>query len=1137
MESSALSVKDTRERPKESSKRNKTSKTISSDFFSSRLSSKVSSKFSLRASSNGTFSREINTKTATKTTTTTTTNGEELEGKAPVLTRISGLFKFNSGVKEKKTEFSNTQDLGTSPQIEGQKVSRTFPVSHIVGTEEVVINTEGYGKTEEHKGKVPTTSEDFFPKPQPSKLDSDGTKGREYPERKACHDTVLQYASLFECASLEQKKSSNNKWPSKRLSIHKRYFRKGCLKLARGYNTNWEELQTNENIPCKQAAGGEGDENANTGVIDTLSDQNPRSKQKNIPEYELIQDCNGEVKRGEDISCGDIKNANSAELDVTPVTRNHSSWSMPFLFEARPFMSTQNSASAPKNPSDYGCWRFLLRKLHMASFTRKVNGWSRKGRVAAKYTSSAGNIFTGHRNLYDSESEQNHSAGVYCGEATSSLSNSRCGRSAGSILESVVARGEQIGEPEFSVYINTEKLDTNGDTYGAESFDIINGLINDWEESQVFGGKVKPEYSDENDGLHGVDKTSTSTVGDNMEIEHSETREIAEQDKVAKKGFMGMVSKCCRQYCSGSLRLAESVSTHEREPSRVSDNQRQEPLSRPNSGNLNGISVLGVKGKIMSSESPQNTGEKSFKAQILSSAISKDTQGRFMKGLNILGSIFGHVEAEMSETFTLTAEIVQDVEKHILDEDKAEVFEPADGVSEDSEASAIDEPFLEISDCGCSARQSGEFIEKKIETEEEDITDSEFKQESSSHGEEMDEIEYHRLVIALGSVPAERNDTLWYFLKLTEREGWQRIRDDFLGGEDLYIACEAKKSLFYLPKMKSIILEKANFGGNDDCGTDLPIMKKISFSQELEVTTNKAVPCRGILKKPKHYPNVPTSRGTISNIGAFQEFKQPLTEVERQHMEKEMLRRLDDCREALCKFTGKQKLAHLKEPLHHFTSCFSFTLVNYVRVAKKQFLDYNHYLSEIRSTIVTALVLLRGAGEQFSLLVDFINTTSKSEQSLLEVHERASLLMCSFASSESVLQKAQKALIQLRGEDFDYAKTMIGLLETAMLSKRNISDTYKLFHVLYIQDNVDKTEADIITKFGDFEKEVESLEKHTSCYGISKLDKTLESFQKACDIINKARGDIETRTMQIITGVAELRSGGSTLGLVSEMES
>ncbi|GEQ71766.1 hypothetical protein JCM33374_g5452 [Metschnikowia sp. JCM 33374] len=668
----------------------------------------------------------------------------------------------------------------------------------------------------------------------------------------------------------------------------------------------------------------------------------------------------------------------------------------------------------------------------------------------------------------------------------------------------------------------------------------------------------------------------------------------------ATEEFTSMANDSLMASCDVTLKLLEIAHSDEwRLSQHITDMQRQENFSPPisKSGNLNGISVLDFEGENMLSGGPPNTEEESFGPQSLTSPTSEEEQG-FMKEPSLVGRLSIPVETskasyeeeilEDSHFFCIsedpvksvepllhhddiesekhfqstevsnTVESVQAVEKEIIVKEKGEEVKPIEAVSNVDVFLIAEDPCRKVSNFSSlnnktnvfyadtmeSERDTnkkeyqvitnnGEGVEVKTEFEECEISnpamDFEFKQESSKDYEEKEKNECYQLVIKPGSVPKiEEKNTLLYTLNLAEMEDWEILIDEFLQGEDLSIVYEAKRSLSSLPSMNFTILQNANSGGSNDYGFNSQRMKKITFSPQLEASATKMAPSKSILKKPKH-PN-------IEDPGLFKTFKQPYSKEERENMEDEMFQKLEDCRDALFNFTGKHELSSLQDPLDLFILCFSFALNNYVRVAKKQFLDYYQHLSDIHHTLASALVLLCGAGERFSLLVEFIGTTEKSEESLLEVQERTASLMSFIESSDKVLQKAQNALTQLIHEDFDYANTLYQLIDTAKDSYYDISDFYKLFLLYFVEDTAEKQHAGAITGYDILEEESEILDKVTANYDISKLTIILNEYQTSCDTLSKTRKDLETRTQQIMTGVGKLKRGVSTGVRVSSIE-
>ncbi|GEQ69751.1 hypothetical protein JCM33374_g3425 [Metschnikowia sp. JCM 33374] len=770
-----------------------------------------------------------------------------------------------------------------------------------------------------------------------------------------------------------------------------------------------------------------------------------------------------------------IKGDGASKLRSTLVPGNNFWWKRPKGSGARSFASTKDSIRLSKGAFKYGFCQLLSRKLHVDSVTRKVIGWSRKVRVAAKSSTYAGKSLAVHGNSYYSEWEQEYSPEFYC-EAVANLD---FGGEAGRVgndtddtedIDSIETL-EDVGEIQKVRVCDGENetrqdIDGSPPGRGAASgatqippFKPFSSVIIPISQLSDISSESEFEFSSEDTreirGLsgHGQDVSNnigasrtentpisgTSQVYRNLEATSSSSTSVAQK-------IISSVSQTFMTSCEASLKYAETTFLGERGllqflTGTKEEGQRSQPISNSRQGN----SGLDIEGETLPSEGLNPP----------------------KKNLTLVGKRFSGVDAEGLDNAP---------ERNYAEENMG--------------GPVLEKPLtrLEHSSPELTGFALG-GIEAKTETDKDATIDIDVSYSHSKDDEAMEGNDY--LVLDVSSRPIDEKDTLWYLLDLTGQEDWQRIRSDFLKGEDLHIILDAKSSLSFLPTMRSAVLEKANLGGNNEYVNYCQRAKKISFSQQLEVTSTQKTPSKSILKKGK----------VTSDVGYLKVFEQAFTAEERQTMEKE-------------------------RTSEHFTSLISFILINYVRVVKHQLLDYNHYLSEIRTNLDTALGLLKSAGEQFCILVDFMGTTPKSPQSLLEVQEKTALLMSSLSSSNTVLQIAQNSLKQLASKGFDYVNTMVDLFKKTMRSQRDICDTYKIFLRFFIHDTAEINEADIITGFGDFEKEVGSLNNPLSGHGISKIDKILISLQTSCDIINRSREDLEARTKQIITSVSKLKFSG-----------
>ncbi|GEQ68382.1 hypothetical protein JCM33374_g2050 [Metschnikowia sp. JCM 33374] len=1152
-----------------SSKEKKPSKLASTEYSSSKCPS-------------GAFATETATKTTTKTATTTTTttttttnNNNKTSGegfKGPIIfPKFSGLLKLDRVAKETAPAFNAVPKR--SPHKEGKKdtpVALSFSVGQSVRVEEVRASAKGGEKTQEIPSEMAFDRE--VSQPEFSQTQTQ-TQTHEHKAGGTVHcATANGFATFSQNKCLRRKSRRYWKMRTPRNSI---------LKMSRKV-LGGEKLSA-EVSPCKQAeAKGYKSryDDGETSLMKTWLDQTaqPLARNKNAsenqPEQDQVWEQNKQVFKehprqsqacefckidGSGASgCADcpicyyywtgIKVDGKSKLRSTLVPRNNFWWNRPTDSGARSFASTRDSFGVTKGVSEDGFCRLVSRKLHVDSVTRTVIGWSRKVRVAAK--SSTGKSLAVHGNLYDPKWKQDYTPEpCYLAAAKSDF-----GGETASKLNSVVPCREQISGPGLSAYIDdTEELEN--ETEETEDNDSIETLedtgeiqmvrVCDGENERLQGVDGSPsdreaasgyaqippfkpfssvilpisqlsdissesefEFSSEDTreirrlSGHGIDASNKIGASSTENTPISGTSQICSEGNLkhtsssstsAAQKFISSVSHTFMSSCEASLKFAETTFLGERGLLQFLKDTKEEVQSSPPVSNFRqGNSGLEIEGETLPSEGPQHSEEKCFWTRGLSLATSNIGRG-FMKELTLVGKRFSGVDAEGLENVPERNYAEENMEGSVLEKS----------------LTRLEYSSLELTGLALGG------IEGKTETEKTVTIDSDVSRLYSKKSEGMEWTDYSTLDVS--SRPIGEKDTLWYLLNLTGQEDWQRIRNDFLEGEDLHILLEARSSLSSLPTMRPTVLEKANLGGNNECGNYCQRTKKISFSQQLEVTPTQKAPSKSILKKAI----VPNK----SDVGALKVFEQACTANEVHAMEKERLQKFFRCREAIFQFAGKQGLSELKEPLDIFASWISFVSINYVRVVKQRLLDYNHYLSEIRASLDTALAMLRSAGEQFCILVDFIGTTPKSPQSLLEVQEKIGFLMSSLSNSDTVLQGVQNALKQMASKDFDYANTMKDLLKKTMGSQRDICDTYKMFLRFFIHDTAEISVVDIITGFGDFEKEMESL-NNPSNYGISKIDKLLISLQTCCNIVNRGREDLETRTKQIIAGVSKLKCGG-----------
>ncbi|GEQ66629.1 hypothetical protein JCM33374_g292 [Metschnikowia sp. JCM 33374] len=207
-----------------------------------------------------------------------------------------------------------------------------------------------------------------------------------------------------------------------------------------------------------------------------------------------------------------------------------------------------------------------------------------------------------------------------------------------------------------------------------------------------------------------------------------------------------------------------------------------------------------------------------FKTRTLRLVPSYPTQA-FMEQLQLVERRSGHVDAETSVTVPKMMESIQE-EKHSGEEGKAQSLE---GIPN------VEEPVQVPQDGSLVRRSQGltlGVIQRKAGTGNVTTIHPKLSCSHSKACEDFEESDADRLALGRGSSSIEEHETLWHALGLSEREDWQRIRGDFLKGQELHITIDTKKQLSSLPSQKEW------------------------FSSHFEVFSTQQVPSKCILKKP-----------------------------------------------------------------------------------------------------------------------------------------------------------------------------------------------------------------------------------------------------------------------------------------------
>ncbi|GEQ68730.1 hypothetical protein JCM33374_g2398 [Metschnikowia sp. JCM 33374] len=1007
------------------------------------------------------------TETATKTATTTTNGTGSTHHTTSTFTKFSGLFNLDHPAKKTKKVLAKIRAPRWSSQKDGKHSTQTVSTSTVdqyVDTEEVGAINNTSANHGEFASETSLEAEGFQPDfplaTQTQGFKAEVTKASTFPEKGTGQDSSLQLAT----ANGTTMKTPNDRSESKIKQFLRRLTNAaGIQKVCR---------------KSRETSSSEGSLYGNAGTMGHKSREGCWSKRTKESEINMLAPAR---------KC---------------------------VWES-------------KEASEDGFCRGVFRKLHVDWASRKVGVWSRKVRMDAKSSCSETSSDLGGESTEESESTAE--------------------------LEGAEESDDESYETEDTE--DTDDTDDTEDTDSMETFDgvhehpavvvsVVEEDLHQTEESRLevagdstqilpksFPSGVLPISQPSNlsstreedtqianpeiDSTGGISK-STQLSGTSQIYSQGILKQESGSSPCATQELICRVMERVGKTCDDSLTSTETTFLNDRGLLKfLPDTERQEQNTHPvsKSRNRHASQGLVIEGESSSFERPQIHEEETFRTRKFTLAPSHPSQ-EFMKEIQLVERRSGHVDAERSESVPKTSEGVQ-----------AETEKPEESLVPSVESiSEVKTPFKRP-ECGSLTRMSNglnlDVIERKSETDHATIIDQEVSCLDSMESEKLHVGDYDRLALGLGNFPSKQTDTLWHVLGLTEREDWQRIRDDFVKGQDLHLTCEARKQLSCLTEMRSTTNQNANLGDNNDCEVDFQRPQKASFSPQLDASSTLKAPSKCILKMP-----------TATDTNEFEVLKpivQPWTVEERQNLAEEMLQRFIDCRATMVKFSGKLGLAQLKDPLDTFTSCFNFMLSKYVRVAKKQFSDYNHYLSEIQNAMTMAVSVLVGAGEQFCNLLEYISTATKSPQSMLEVQEKASVLMSSISTSGLFLQKAQKALAQVTPKDLDYARLMVDLFQKGIHSQTHICYTYRMFRLVFLPDPLEKEEADTATGFGVFDDELYALHEPSSYTGMATFAESLSSAQSSCDVVSKACEELETLIKEIIAGLCKLSSGGSAL--------
>ncbi|GEQ66815.1 hypothetical protein JCM33374_g478 [Metschnikowia sp. JCM 33374] len=603
-------------------------------------------------------------------------------------------------------------------------------------------------------------------------------------------------------------------------------------------------------------------------------------------------------------------------------------WTRSMVSDTHSFGSTTESVQATKKAS-------VFRKLHMGSVTRKVDGWSRKMRMAAKSPSSDDDFLPVLGNSHDSEAEDEYTPDISDISAASFDLESETA----SMPELVVPFGEETAQPVLSAdteaFKNTEDLentkgpvDDTDETDDTASIETFNGSC----EIQVVGGSGDKEV-----GLQKTEDTPSgwefacvsakippTTLPLSQRVHLSSKNEGNVNSKNKESHKMGGISEDLEATPDYSRAIPESPmeSTQvsatfqilpegslEQETARsayaiqelISKFSERFEKSCDNTSTITETIFLNERGLLRShsdTERQQQISQPVFNSRYLNEIRDLDIEGESMpsevphiiKEGHFSTRKFKLTPSVLREGFIKELQLVGRCSGHVDAERKTVVHkmdkgaqagkhkleadkeQPVEGISE------VEKP-LKLPECGSFVRKFNGFtldvIERKAHTEKKASLD-----------------------IAVSSLLLKDNE---------EAEGDDDSVSD-VGGSQV----EEKGTLW------------ATLGSNHECGSNFARAQKFSFSPHLEVFSTRNVPSKCILKKPM-----------VTNTNAVEVLKpleQSWTVEYRQTLAEEMLQRFLNCRETMVKFAGKHGLSELKEPLETFSSCFKFILNNYVGI-------------------------------------------------------------------------------------------------------------------------------------------------------------------------------------------------------------
>ncbi|OBA22949.1 hypothetical protein METBIDRAFT_9291 [Metschnikowia bicuspidata var. bicuspidata NRRL YB-4993] len=278
--------------------------------------------------------------------------------------------------------------------------------------------------------------------------------------------------------------------------------------------------------------------------------------------------------------------------------------------------------------------------------------------------------------------------------------------------------------------------------------------------------------------------------------------------------------------------------------------------------------------------------------------------------------------------------------------------------------------------------------------------------------------------------------TLWKALCLNEDAFWDRIRKDFVSGEELHLISEARGKLMFVPELKEYILKKENLRQN--CNDKVRTNRRVLFSEDVEVIFPKEI----FEKDHVLIAAGVAPKGILKTNDTRQ----------RQSMDRNMWRWVELCENQI---HGSRKTCGLDDfnsVASFFKDACEYSFLSYIEVAEEQSLNYNHYLAQISNAVNSTLDLLAGIGDLFTLHVDTIKDADKDGDSLLDAANRSKNLVQSVPKSGDSIQYIEKALKVLTSADYGYVETMVDIANTGEGTKvvRDVQEELKLHSKLIL---------------------------------------------------------------------------------------